>query len=150
MRRWARKADILIFTDTPWAPLNKKIAACRIALITTGGVHLKSQAPFDMLSYSGDASFREIPADAASEQLIITHNYYDHADADRDINIVFPIDRLRELEQLGEIGAANHRHYSFMGHITEDLIDKLINESVPRVVDALANDSVDAVVLTPA
>ncbi len=148
--RWARNADIIGFSDTPWAPLKKKIADCRIALITTGGVHLSSQAPFDMLNPSGDASYREIPANTSSGQLSITHNYYDHSDAGRDVNIIFPFERLRELEQFGEIGKANHRHYSFMGHITGHLIDVLVNETVPRVVDALARDAVDVVVLTPA
>jgi len=103
-----------------------------------------------MLNPSGDASFREIPADSPVERLVITHNYYDHSDALRDVNIIFPLERLRRLEQLGEIAAVSRRHYSFMGHITGNLIDVLVNQSVPKVVDALVLDSVDAVVLTPA
>ena len=150
VRRWARKADIVTYSSTPWTPLKKEISACRIALITTGGVHLKSQAPFDMFNPSGDPSYREIPADTPANQLSIAHNYYDHKDADRDVNIIFPYERLRELAQNGEIGEVNDRHFSFMGHITGDLIDALVNESAPRVLDSLVEDSVDAVVLTPA
>jgi hypothetical protein len=63
-------------------------------LITTGGVHLKSQKPFDMKDPKGGSAFREIPAGALPENLIITHNYYDHGDADKDINIVIPIERV--------------------------------------------------------
>jgi D-proline reductase (dithiol) PrdB len=150
VRKWARGANIVTFSDTPWMPMQKEIAASRIALITTGGVHLPSQASFDMRNPSGDASFREIPADTPAEELLITHNYYDHSDADRDVNILFPIERLRELEQFGEIGSANRRHFSFMGHITGERIDVLVNETVPKVVDGLVKDSVDAVILTPA
>ncbi len=121
-----------------------------MALITTGGVHLKSQVPFDMLNPSGDPSYREIPADTPVERLTIAHNYYDHSDADRDLNVLFPLERLRELEQFGEVGKVNHRHFSFMGHITGQQIDVLVNETVPQVIDALVEDSVDAVLLTPA
>ena len=150
VRRWARKADIVTHSDTPWTPLNKEISTCRIALITTGGVHLKSQASFDMFNPSGDPSYREIPADIPADQLSIAHNYYDHKDADRDVNIIFPYERLRELAQQGEIGEVNDRHFSFMGHIAGDLIDALVKNTGPRVVDSLVEDSVDAVVLTPA
>ena len=103
-----------------------------------------------MLHPSGDSSWRQIPSDTPADQLSIAHNYYDHSDADRDVNVIFPFERLHELKQLDEIGAVNRRHFSFMGHITGNLIDKLVNETAPQVVDALVRDSVDAVVLTPA
>lgn len=121
-----------------------------MALITTGGIHLQSQTPFDMFNPSGDPSYRVIPADTPASQLAIAHDYYDHKDADRDVNVIFPYERLNELERRGEIGAVNRRHYSFMGHITGSQIDALINETAPQVVDALVAESVDAVVLTPA
>ena len=150
VKKWARGADIATFSDTPWTPFRKKVSASRLSLITTGGVHLKSQAPFDMLNPSGDASYREIPSDVASEQLAISHNYYDHSDADRDINIIFPFERLQVLEQLGKVGQVNHRHFSLMGHITGSMIDVLISETVPTIADYLKSDAVDAVLLTPA
>jgi len=147
---WARKADIIEFADTPWAPLSGSISESRLALITTGGAHLRTQPPFDMLDPAGDPSFREIPGDTPAKDLIITHNYYDHTDADKDINIVFPIERLPLLVQSSEIGAVNHRHFSFMGHITNSHVDTLVQETAPRVADALTQDKVDAVLLTPA
>ena len=150
LRRWAQRADIATFSDTPWAPLKKTITASRIALITTGGVHLRSQKPFDMLNPSGDASYREIPFDAPAEQLHISHNHYDHSDADRDINIIFPLQHLQRLAELGEIGSVNRRHFSLMGHISGDLIEVLIKETVPGIIAALGKDAVDAVLLTPA
>lgn len=119
-------------------------------MITTGGVHLSSQKPFDMKDPSGDPSFREIPADTPSENLCITHNYYDHSDADKDINIVFPIERLRLLKQFGEIGDINPRHFSFMGHIMGPHIETLLRETAPRVADKLKEGGVKAAILTPA
>ena len=150
MRAWARKADIITFSSTPWTPLKKGVASSRIALITTGGVHMKNQTPFDMLHPSGDPSWRQIPADAPADQLTIAHNYYDHSDADRDINVIFPYERLRLLQEFGEIGEVNRRHFSFMGHITGNRIDELVGATAPQVVDRLIEDGVDAVLLAPA
>ena len=118
--------------------------------MTTGGVHLALQKPFNMKDPAGDPTFREIPSDARTADLRITHNYYDHADADKDVNIVFPIERVRELKQSNEIGDVNYRHFSFMGHILQHHIKTLMNETAPRVAAALKSDNVDIVILTPA
>ena len=99
---------------------------------------------------SGDPTFREIPGDTRPADLTITHNYYDHADADKDINIVFPIERVQELKQSEEIGDVNHRHFSFMGHIMHRHIKTLMKETAPRVAAVLKSDKVDIVILTPA
>jgi D-proline reductase (dithiol) PrdB len=98
----------------------------------------------------GDPTFREIRAGARIEDLMITHNYYDHRDADRDVNVVFPIERLRELEAEGVIGGVAPRHFSFMGHIAGRHIETLVNWTGPEVAKRLKEDGVDAVFLTPA
>ena len=103
-----------------------------------------------MKDTAGDPSFREIPADTQPADLIITHNYYDHSDADKDVNIVFPIERVWELKQSNEIGDVNYRHFSFMGHIMQHHIQTLIEDTAPRVAAALKSDGVDIVILTPA
>ena len=120
-----------------------------MALITTAGVHLKSDQPFDMKDPSGDPSFRQIPADVDPGALTITHNYYDHSDADKDVNIVFPVERIRELAALDEIGAVNQRHFSFMGHVLPPHIDTLMHRTSLEVALALKNDGVDLAILTP-
>ncbi|MGA9535893.1 MAG: glycine/sarcosine/betaine reductase selenoprotein B family protein [Desulfobacterales bacterium] len=150
LNRWARKARIVRFSETPWTSFTDDPAKSRLALITTGGVHLKSQPPFDMKDRQGDPSFREIPAEAKPADLSITHNYYDHRDAVRDVNIVFPLERVRLLEQFGEIGQVNHCHFSFMGHISNRHLDTLINETAPCVAEKLRADGVDIALLTPA
>lgn len=147
---WARHSKFVEFPDSPWTPLTKPIHQCCLSLVTTGGVHLRSRHPFDMLDPAGDPTFREIPADTSPEDLDITHDYYDHTDADRDINVVFPVERVRELKSLGEIGDVNHRHFSFMGHIKKSHVSTLLNDTAPRVSSALKADGVDIVILTPA
>jgi D-proline reductase (dithiol) PrdB len=150
LRRYAQKARIARYSQTPWTSFMGDLAKSRLALITTAGVHLKSQPPFDMKDRQGDPSFREIPAEAKPADLSITHNYYDHRDAVRDVNIVFPLERVRLLEQFGEIGQVNHCHFSFMGHISNRHLDTLINETAPRVAEKLRADGVDIALLTPA
>jgi D-proline reductase (dithiol) PrdB len=150
VRIWAHRSNFIEFSDTPWTQFDKDISTCRLALVTTAGVHLASQKPFDMKDPAGDPTFREIPADTRHEDLIITHNYYDHADADKDVNIVFPIERVQELKQSKEIGHVNYRHFSFMGHIMRHHIQALMKESAPYVAAALKSDHVDIVILTPA
>ena len=149
-KRWAKRADIVQFDQSPWTALSKDISQCRLALITTGGVHLKSQLPFDMLDPAGDPSYREIPADIPAGELVITHNYYDHSDADKDVNIVLPLERVKELKDAGDIGNVNARHFSFMGHITGPHLKTLTGESAPRIAAELKKDAVDIVMLTPA
>ena len=81
---------------------------------------------------------------------MITHNYYDHQDADQDIDVVFPIERLRELEADRLISQVARRHFSFMGHILGRHIEMLVNRTGPEVARMLKADGVDAVFLTPA
>ena len=149
-KKWVHRSKFIEFSDSPWTPFDKDITRCRLALVTTGGVHLKLQKPFDMRDPAGDPAFREIPADAQPADLTVTHNYYDHADADKDINVVFPINRVQELKQSNEIGDVNYRHFSFMGHILHHHIKTLMKETAPRVAFALKSDEVDIVILTPA
>ena len=134
----------------PWAPVTRPLGECRVALVTTSGIHHKDQQPFDMLDNEGDPSFREIEGATIASGYMITHDYYDHSDAEKDLNIIFPIDRLRELQTEGVIGDLAPRHYSFMGHIDGRHIATLVNKSARQLVEKLRQDAVDAVLLTPA
>ncbi|MBI3397955.1 MAG: hypothetical protein HY265_06770 [Deltaproteobacteria bacterium] len=149
VERWVKKAAPWKAQDIPWAPLTKPVKDCKIALATTAGVHLKSQKPFNMKDPNGDPTFREIPRDTPKGQFIITHDYYDHKDADKDINIVFPIDRLKELKERGEIADIAEINFGFMGHIDGGHIYTLINGTAQEVAEKLRAQGVDAVLLTP-
>jgi D-proline reductase (dithiol) PrdB len=150
VERWVKSQDFTDTLETPWVPLSRDLKECRIALVTTAGVHLRSQAPYDMEDRDGDPTFREIPSWTRPEDLMITHDYYDHRDAERDINVVLPMRRLRELEAEGVIGGIVPRHFSFMGHIMGGHIDTLMQGTGPEVARMLKAAGVDAVFLTPA
>jgi D-proline reductase (dithiol) PrdB len=147
--RWLKKQQLADYGPPPWAPFRKPLADCTIALVTTAGVHLKNDPPFNMADQDGDPSYRVIPR-GAQNRLIITHDYYDHRDADKDINIVFPLDRLEEYAQGREIGAVAPWHYSFMGHIDGPHVPVLLTVTAPQVARQLSQAQADAVVLTPA
>jgi len=136
--------------EIPWTPVRKKLADSKIAIVTTAGVHHSHQAPFDMSDPCGDPSYRLLAGETIGSDYTITHDYYDHRDADRDLNVVFPLDRLIEMQSAGVIGAIARRHYGFMGHIDGHLIRDLVEVTAPEVAAMLQAERVDAVLLTPA
>src|SRR5437870_13876172 len=99
----------------PFTPLDRELSKSTIAIVTAGGVHLKDQQPFNIADELGDLGYREILPDVDSSQLMVTHHHYDHADADQDINVVSPIDVLRELKSEGFIGDIAKKHIGYMG-----------------------------------
>ena len=129
--------------DIPWTPLKRPLTEATIALVTTGGVHLCSEKPFDLRS---DASFRFIPRSASRESLCITHEHYDRRDAAADLNLVFPLERLLELEAAGIIGLVADTHYGF-GFVENPQELLAPGRKVGRL---LAQAQVDLVILVPA
>src|SRR5260370_34400674 len=87
----------------PFTPFERELSKSTIALVTAGGVHLRNQEPFNIADELVDLGYREIPPDVDSSQLMVTHHHYDNTDADYDINVVSPIDVLRDLETDGFI-----------------------------------------------
>jgi D-proline reductase (dithiol) PrdB len=149
-RRWARTHRFVEGAGIPWTPVRKPVADSRVALVTTAGVHLATQSPFDMQDPDGDPSYRIIPSGSSQADLAITHKYYDHSAADRDLNVVLPLDRLRELTAERQVGGIGPFVYGFMGHITARHLRTLMDTSAPEVARRLRADGVDAVLLAPA
>lgn len=129
--------------------LKKPLSACTVALVTTAGLSLPDQPPFDITSRMGDTSFREFPGTISPQQLEMNQRSwsFDKTGVLRDRNLALPLDRLREMQAQGEIGAVAPHHYSFMGSIIGPR--KLIQENAPEVARRLVADSVDVVLLTP-
>ena len=138
--------EFKVFRDTPVTPLSKSLNKCKAALITTGGLHLKTDDPFDLNIMDGDSSFRMIPADIQSNDLHIAHKWYNHKFINMDLNCVLPIDRMREYVKNGVIGSLSEEHYSFMGHIYETLP---LSKSSKKLGKILKDNGVDIVLLTP-
>ena len=103
-----------------------------------------------MADSEGDPSYSHNDAATITNDYVITHEYFDHADAEKDLNIFFPVDRLRELQDEGFIGDLASRHYSLMGHIDGRHIATLVGRSAREIIDKLRQLAVDVVLLTPA
>ena len=135
-----------------WRPgtrLSKPLSESRIALVTSAGFSAPGQPPFDASILGGDWSFREIATSTPVQSLLIGQksDAFDHSGIEADKNLAFPLDRLRELAEAGEVGEVSPRHFSIMGSIAAPGL--LVSESAPEIVRKLRDDEVDAVFLTP-
>lgn len=142
--KWDPEFDWVDSGFIPWAHPKKPLAQSRVALVTTAGVYLKNQfqEPFAAANRQGDPSFRELPAPYLDlADLGIAHDHYDHRYAEEDLNVVFPLDRLRELARQGVIGQVAPFAYSFSGYLTRPL--RMMTEYVPNVVERLRRAEVD-------
>src|SRR5215204_4457323 len=88
----------------PFVRLAKPLAQCRVAIVTTAGMHRRSDTPFG----PGDQGYRVIPSDTPDADIVQSHTSigFDRVPTLRDVNISLPIDRLRELAARGEIALA--------------------------------------------
>ena len=152
-RRWLKltaemheNAHFTANESIAWALLRKPLNACTIALVSTAGVHLKSQPAHDVLNPHGDPSFREIPGDTQASDLAVDHTHYDTTDANADPNCVFPIDRLRELAADGTIAGVSNVNVGFMG--TSPRLREVYEETAPAIADRVERSKADAIVLT--
>jgi D-proline reductase (dithiol) PrdB len=141
--RWRRIDPI------PWAPLRRPLSESRLALVSSAGLVRPGQEPFDDSLRGGDTTWRTLPDDVDLRTLVDCHrsDAFDHSAMMRDLNLVFPVDRVRELADRGRIGAVNFRHASLMGSITAP--GRLIRDTAPAVADTFAADGVDAALLVP-
>ena len=130
-------------------PLRKALSASTVAIVTTAGLNLPDQPPFDAAIKMGDSTFREFPGEISPQRLEMNHRSwsFDQTGILRDRNLVMPLNRLHEMQQRGEIGAVAPHHYSFMGSIVGPA--KLMEQSAPEVARRLVHDGVDVVLLTP-
>ena len=147
---WARSYQAVTAEEIPWTPLRRPLPECRLALVTTGGVHLRTDKPFDMTDPEGDPSFRRIPAQAPPEALQITHGYYDHTDADQDRNLVLPMDVLQDLVEAGELKDTTPEFFSFMGHIEGPHLTTLIQKTALEAAREIKRQQADVALLVPA
>jgi D-proline reductase (dithiol) PrdB len=129
----------------PWTPIERELAATRVALIASGGIHRDDQEPFH---FHNDTSHREIPPDTPSSRLRVAHFGYDVSDAARDPACVFPLRALRDLADAGSIGAIAGPALSFMGGIYS--ARQVREELAPRFRDIVLRQKADLAYLVPA
>lgn len=119
------------------------LAGTRVALISTAGLHRADDRPFA----PGATDYRIIPADVDFADLRLSHISvnFDRSGFQQDVNVVFPLERLRELASTGEIASVARWHYSFMGATDP----RQLEETAEDVAARLEDDGVTAALLVP-
>jgi D-proline reductase (dithiol) PrdB len=138
--------------EVAWTPITKPLEACRVALLTTAGVSVRGDFPFDQQGerddpWWGDPSWRRLPHHLTEDDVEVSHLHIDHAPIEADLDVVLPLRRLAELEDEGVIGAVATHHYSIMGYVLDAC--ELVEHSAPEIAAELAADEVDLVLLVP-
>ena len=126
-----------------WAPVTKPLSEMTIGLATAAGVHRVDQERYNL---AGDFTWRKIPNESKVEELMVTHGGYDNSDANKDINCMFPIDRMHELEDEGFFKKCAPFHAGFMGGGGN--IEMFTKKTGPEVAQMFKEEGVDAVLLT--
>lgn len=147
MAEFSSHASAPVVEGIPWAVVGKPLNKSRVALVTTGGIYVEGQDTYDLDKQGGDYSFREISRDAPVDQLRVKHRGYDTSGPEADMNCVFPLQRLLEMESEGKIGELAPTAYSFMGLINANT-NALMEETAPEVARRLKQAGVDAVFIT--
>ncbi|MGB8771232.1 MAG: hypothetical protein WCC92_16560 [Candidatus Korobacteraceae bacterium] len=149
LKRWAALPGE---TQIPWTPLACPLSECTVALVSSAAIALKSDRPFDPEierrdPWFADPSYRVLPRTVRTSDIQVCHLHTNRTFAECDLNSVLPTERLDELAELGEIGAAAPSNYSYMGYTLRP--ERLLRESVPGMVRQLREEHVDIVVLIP-
>ena len=130
------------FGPTPFV-IGPQLSKRRVAIVTTAGLQVRSDIPFK----AGSADYRVIPQETPAADIVMSHVSvnYDRTGFQEDVNVVLPLDRLRELAQDGVIGSVADFHYSFMGAAPIRALEAKATE----LAGLLKKDRVDAVLLSP-
>ncbi|MGD2097896.1 MAG: glycine/sarcosine/betaine reductase selenoprotein B family protein [Desulfobacterales bacterium] len=139
--------------EIPWTLLQKPIKETTFSLITTAGISMKSDPPFDLEREKrepawGDPSFRKIPRTATEGDIEVSHLHINTDYILEDINVMLPLARFTEFEKEGVIGSLAPTCYSFYGFQMDASV--LLSESAPQMADQMRRENVEAVLLTPA
>ena len=130
--------------EFPWVVNDKPLSEKKVAIITTAGLNFREDHNFEFV----DASYRALPRDLAASDILMTHASvnYDRSGFQEDINVVFPVDRFKELESEGVIGRLADVNYSFMGG---GMLPDVYEANVRNLAKLLKADGVDATFIVP-
>lgn len=138
-----------------WAPFAKRLAASRVALLTSAGIYLTASQPtFDLEREQhqpewGDPSWRSIPATAAPDALGVAHLHINDEDIRSDPEIALPMRGLDQLVAANLVGGSVAEHVAVMGYQDRDLTHWR-EITAPEIVEHLRQQGADGLVLAPA
>lgn len=137
----------------PWTPMSKPLNQTTLALVTSAGISLKTDPPFDMEREKreplwGDRSYRAIPRGTTEKEIDCNHLHINTNLVKQDINVVLPLQRMAEFEEEKIIGRLAPTAYSFYGFQWQNT--DFLKEAIEPISKKLKDEKVEAVLLTPA
>ena len=132
-------------SEPAFAPVKKPLAESKLGMISTAGTYVQGQVAY---YYKDDTGIRAIPNDTPLEQIRFAHimeNYL--VEARQDPATVFPLEVLSKLRDDGVIGELADNYYSCMGGIYSQ--NRVKNELIPNLVDAIDKEQIDLLLLVP-
>jgi len=137
----------------PWTPLAKPLSQTTLALVTSAGISLKTDPPFDMEREKkeaiwGDRSYRAIPRGTSEKDIEVNHLHIKTDYIKQDINVILPLARMAEFEQEKIIGRLAPTSYSFYGFQWQNT--GFLKEAIEPVSRKMRLEGVEAVFMTPA
>lgn len=147
----ARYADPI--ADIPWTPVTKPLTESRISVVSTAGLSMQGDEPFDMETERkrptwGDPTWRRLRSDVTSSNVQAHHLHIETSHLLADLDVCFPVPLLNELAAEGIIGDVAPSHYSIMGFQGPD-IRRLRDTSCQPIADAMVEEQVDLAVFVP-
>ncbi|MEM8708390.1 MAG: glycine/sarcosine/betaine reductase selenoprotein B family protein [Actinomycetota bacterium] len=139
----ARAAAMPEFAAGPWIT-PKPLAESTVAIVSTAGMHRRDDPPFT----PGAIDYRILPRGVDWGDVVMSHisANFDRSGVADDPNIAFPLDRLEELADRGEIGGVSAWHYTFMGALPQP---QMLEETGTEVGRQHAADGVVGALLVP-
>jgi D-proline reductase (dithiol) PrdB len=132
----------------PLARLRKPLSESRLTFVSSAGVQPVGTMPFDVVHPVGDYSFRRVPSSSKPSDLEIHQIKYPTHGAHKDLNVIFPIERLQELATEGVIGGLTENFFSFIGYnMDPERLERTLAEDIAKAVEA---EGADVVLLAPA
>ena len=119
------------------------LAQRRVAIVSSAALIQRGDKPFPF----GSAECRFLPASVPAADILISHVSinFDRTGFQRDLNVVYPIDRLRELAVEGVIGGVADTHFTVMGSTDP----AGMTEAADQIAGQLRQERIDAVLLSP-
>jgi len=155
LKAWVRTSipDEDFRGQIPWTPMTKPLSQTTLALVTSAGISLKSDPPFNMERekkeiFWGDRSYRIIPRGTTEKDIEANHLHINTKYIKEDINVMLPLSRMAEFEQEGIIGCLAPSSYSFYGYQWENT--DFLKEAIEPISKRMKIEAVEAVLLTPA
>ena len=141
-----------LVTDIPWSNVNKPLNESSISVVSTVGLSMANDEPFDMETERkrptwGDPRWRRLNRDVTEESIAANHLHIETSYLLEDLDACFPVPLLRRLQREKVVGNVAPNHYSIMGFQGADL--RRIRPSCVAIADAMVNDDVDLALLVP-